>query len=90
MSNIRIANNRTSPDIQALTEETIKLLRISLDALYAHPGGQLLGTVLPSKVGGIVSYLAAVRSASEAKNLHGDLPAALSLQDFKQRPWIDL
>lgn len=82
MSNSSIANNRTSLDVQALTEETIKLLRINLDALYATLGGQLLGTVLPSNVAGIVSYLATVRSASEAKALHGDLPAALSLEDL--------
>jgi hypothetical protein len=83
MSDIRVFNERPAKaDVQALTEETAKLLRLSLDSLYITLGGQLLGTAPPSKVAGIMSYLSAVRSASDAKTLHGTLPAALSLQDL--------
>ncbi|MGH7793440.1 MAG: hypothetical protein ACREQ2_00840 [Candidatus Binatia bacterium] len=69
-------------NVQALSEETTKLLRMSLDALYTTLGGQLLGAALPSQVAGIMSYMAAVRSAADAKALHATLPAAFSLQDL--------
>jgi hypothetical protein len=85
VSDIHSSNNRsTNVDVQGLTEETIKLLRMSLDALYATLGGQLLGTAVPSKVAGIVSYLAALRAGSEAKAMHGDLPAIFSLEDLSR------
>jgi hypothetical protein len=83
MADIRVFNQRsTNVDVQALTEESAKLLRMSLDALYATLGGQLLGTASPTKVAGIISYVAAVRAAADAKALHAALPAALSLQDL--------
>lgn len=83
MPDIRVVNQKsTNVDVQALTEESAKLLRMSLDALHATLGGQLLGTAPPTKVAGIISYMAAVRSASDAKALHDALPAALSLQDL--------
>jgi hypothetical protein len=50
-------------DVQVLTEETVKLLRMNVADLYATLGGQLLGAEAPSKVAGIMSYLAAARSA---------------------------
>ena len=83
MSDTGVFNQQpTNVDVEALTEETVKLLRMSLDALYTTLGGQLLGTAAPSRVGGIVSYLAAARFASDATALHGNLPAALSLHDL--------
>jgi len=69
-------------NVQALTEEAGKLLRMSLDDLYATLGGQLFGVAPPSKVAGIISYLEAVRSASEARVLHSALSPVLSLQDW--------
>ena len=55
-------------NIEDLTNEAMKLLRMEIDELYATLGGQLLARNLPSRVAGIVSYLSAVRSASEAKS----------------------
>jgi hypothetical protein len=68
-------------DVQLLTEETVKLLRMNVADLYATLGGQLLGAEAPSKVAGIMSYLAAARSASDAKALHNALPV-VALQDW--------
>jgi hypothetical protein len=83
MPDIRDFNRSpTNLDVQSLTEETVKLLRMSPDALYAALGGQLLGTAAPSMVAGIISYLAAARLTADASALHGKLPAALSLQDL--------
>jgi hypothetical protein len=45
-------------DVQVLTEETVKLLRMNVADLYATLGGQLPGAEAPSKVAGIMSYLA--------------------------------
>jgi hypothetical protein len=63
-------------DIQAMTEEVNKLLPVDLDDLYATLGGQLLVVDPPTKVAGIISYLNAMRSASEARALYGALPSA--------------
>jgi hypothetical protein len=65
-------------DIQDLTNDASKLFTLSLDDLYATLGCQLLAYNRPSKAAGIVSYLAAVRSASEARVLFEGLrrPAA--------------
>jgi hypothetical protein len=83
MPDIRVVNQKsTNVDVQALAEESAKLLRMSLDALHTTLGGQLLGTAPPTKVAGIISYMGAVRSAADAKALHETLPAALSLQDL--------
>jgi hypothetical protein len=49
--------------------------------LYATLGGQLPGAEAPSKVAGIMSYLVAARSASDAKALHGALPV-FALHDW--------
>ncbi len=69
-------------DVAVLADEVIKLLRMSLDNLYTTLGGQLLGTAPPSTVAGIVSYLAAARSATEAKVLHDTLPPFVSVRDW--------
>lgn len=69
-------------DIGVLANEVIKLLRMNLDNLYTTLGGQLLGTAPPSTVAGIVSYLAAARSATEAKTLHDTLPPFVLLRDW--------
>jgi hypothetical protein len=68
-------------DVQVLTEETVKLLRMNIADLYATLGGQLLGAEAPSKVAGIISYLAAARSAADAKALHDALPV-VGLHDW--------
>lgn len=65
-----------------LADEVVKLLRMNLDNLYTTLGGQLLGTALPSTVAGIVSYLAAARSATEAKALHDTLPQFMPPHDW--------
>ena len=69
-------------DIGVLADEVIKLLRMNLDNLYTTLGGQLLGTAPPSTVAGIMSYLAAARSATEAKALHDTLPPFISAHDW--------
>jgi hypothetical protein len=68
-------------DVQVLTEETVKLPGMNVADLYATLGGQLLGAEAPSKVAGIMSYLAAARFASDAKALHSALPV-VPLQDW--------
>jgi len=83
MADIRDFNRSpTNLDVQTLTEETVKLLRMSSDALFATLGGQLLGTAAPSRVAGIVSYLTAARSASEASVLYANLPPPLSFHEL--------
>jgi hypothetical protein len=77
-------DNLTQLDIGVLTDEVVKLLRMNLDNLYTTLGGQLLATVRPSAVAGIVSYLAAARSAAEATSLHDRLPLAVSLRDWSE------
>lgn len=77
-------HSSTSVDVHALTEETLKLLSMSLDALHMTLGGQLLGTKAPSTVAGIVSYLTATRSASDASALYRKLPIAFSAEDLSK------
>jgi hypothetical protein len=60
----------------------MKLLRMETDELYATLGGQLLARNLPTRVAGIVSYLSAVRSASEAKEFYEALPSGPSLTEW--------
>jgi hypothetical protein len=69
-------------NIEDLTNEAMKLLRMEIDELYATLGGQLLARNLPSRVAGIVSYLSAVRSASEAKSFYEALPSVPALADW--------
>ena len=68
----------TENDIKLLAEEGIKLLRLEIDELYASLGAQLLGQRFPSRAAGIVSYLAAIRSASSAKFFQESLPVLLA------------
>jgi hypothetical protein len=69
-------------NIEVLTDEAMKLLRVGIDELYATLGGQLLSRNLPSRTAGIVSYLSAVRSASEATLLFHELPSGLSFPEW--------
>jgi hypothetical protein len=69
-------------DIQHLTNDASKLFTLSLDDLYATLGCQLLAYELPSKAAAIVSYLAAVRSASEARVLFEGLRPAAAMIDW--------
>jgi hypothetical protein len=69
-------------NIQDVTNEASKLLSLSIDDLYTTLGCQLLAYQLPSKAAGIVSYLAAVRSASEARVLFGGLRTAAAVIDW--------
>lgn len=83
MSKLRgFKDNSGQFDVGVLADEVVKLLRMNLDNLYTTLGGQLLGTAPPSTVAGIVSYLAAARSATEAKALHDTLPPFVSLRDW--------
>ncbi len=58
-----------------LADEAMKLLRMEIGELYATLGGQLLAQNVPTRVAGIVSYLSALRSASEAKTFYQVLPS---------------
>jgi len=69
-------------DFEILADEAIKLLRLELGELHATLGGQLLAQYHPTRVAGIVSYLSALRSASEAKNLYQVLPSGPSLNEW--------
>lgn len=68
--------------IEELTDEAMQLLRMEVDELYATLGGQLLSRNLPTRAAGIVSYLSAVRSASEARSFYEALPSVPSLTDW--------
>ena len=68
--------------IEVLADEALKLLRLETDELYATLGGQLLAHNLPTRVAGIMSYLSAVRSASEAKSFYDALPSGPALTDW--------
>lgn len=68
-------------EIEILTEEAMKLLRVGVDELFATLGGQLLWRNLPSRTAGIIIYLSAVRSASEATLLFEQLPAGPNLPE---------
>ena len=67
---------------QDLVNDASKLLIVTLDDLYITLGGQLLVYEAPSKVAGIVSYLAAARSASEARVLFEALSPAAAMSDW--------
>lgn len=68
--------------VEVLAEEATKLLRLEVDDLYAALGGQILGQSLPTKVAGIVSYISALRTASEARSLYEALPSEPSLTQW--------
>jgi hypothetical protein len=62
--------------IEELAADAMQLLPMSMDELFMVLGSQLLGTVRPTRVAGIMSYLLAAIKAEEAKNLYAGLPAA--------------
>lgn len=69
-------------DIELLTDETMKLLRMEIDDLYATLGGQMLGQNLPSRVAGMVSFLSAVRNAFQVKSFGGALSSVPAPNDW--------
>jgi hypothetical protein len=69
-------------DTEMLVSETDKLLRIGIDELYATLGAQLLVFTPPTRAAGIMSYLSAVRSASEATLFLEGLSAVPSLSEW--------
>ena len=75
-------NNVKELDIEVLTDEAMKLLRMEIDDLYATLGGQLLAQNYPTRVAGTISYLSAVRSASRAKTLYEALPSGLAVTEW--------
>ncbi len=68
-------------EIEILTEEAMKLLRVGVDELFATLGGQLLWRNLPSRTAGMITYLSAVRSASEATLLFEQLAGGPNLPE---------
>lgn len=68
--------------IDVLTDEGMKLLRMEVDELYATLGAQLVAQKFPTRVAGIVSYLSAIRSASDAKSFYETLPSGPALADW--------
>jgi hypothetical protein len=66
---------RKELSIETLTEEAMQLLRMEIGSLYVSLGAQLLGHNHPTRVAGIVSYLSAMRSASQAKGFYNFLPS---------------
>jgi hypothetical protein len=69
-----------SPNVRA--EEAEKLLRFEVHDLYATLGAQLLVSRAPSRAAGIVSYIAAVRGAAEARAFHESLASSPSLREW--------
>jgi len=70
----RLAAEPAKIDIEVLAGQGMKLLSLDLDALHATLGAQLLGQKLPARTAGVVSYLSAIRNASESKALYEELP----------------
>jgi hypothetical protein len=62
--------------IEELAADAMQLLPMSVDELFMVLGSQLLGTVRPTRVAGIMSYLLAAIKTEEAKNLYAGLPVA--------------
>jgi hypothetical protein len=70
------------PTIEELATEAMQLLSMGVDELYMVLGCQLLASARPTRVAGIMSYLAAARKAREAKNLYATLPSSPSPADW--------
>jgi hypothetical protein len=66
------------PTIEELATEAMQLLSMGIDELYMVLGCQLLASAKPTRVAGIMSYIAAARKTREAKNLYAKLPASPS------------
>jgi hypothetical protein len=60
--------------IEELATEAMQLLPMSMDELFMVLGCELLGTVKPTRVAGIMSYILAAVKAQEASNLYTTLP----------------
>lgn len=72
-------------DLEASTNEAMKLLRMELDALYVTLGSQLLARNLPSRTAEIVSDLCAFRSLSEQKSRYTAQPSQSLLPGWRKR-----
>jgi len=57
-----------APDIDDLTREALKLLRLESDQLYAVLGCQLLASAPPTRAADIVAHLFDLRTANKLKN----------------------
>lgn len=68
-------NQNKTIHLRDLTDEVIQLLQMRMDELYGTLGGQLMGTVRPTRAAGIVSFLFTAESASKAKGLLNSLPS---------------
>lgn len=69
-------------NLELLTHDAIKLLQRDLDELYATLGAQLLACNPPSGASGIMSYLSAMRDASENKDVSQALSSVPSLSEW--------
>ncbi|MGH7847159.1 MAG: hypothetical protein ACREQW_18595 [Candidatus Binatia bacterium] len=63
--------------IEELTEEAMKLLVISLDELYVVLGCQLLASVRPARVAGIIRYFSDLSEPKDSKDREAKAPPAL-------------
>jgi len=72
-------------DLEASTNEAMKLLKMELDALYVTLGSQLLARNLPSRTAEIVSDLCAFRSLSEQKSRYAAQPSQSLLPVWRKR-----
>jgi hypothetical protein len=70
------------PTIEELATEAMQLLPMGIDELYMVLGCQLLAAAKPTRVAGMMSYLAAAQKAKEAKNLYATLPSSPSASDW--------
>jgi hypothetical protein len=69
-------------NVDELADEAERLMRMEIDQLYAILGAQMLGQAAASRVAGIVSYLAAMRNASQAKSFYDVLSAESFLTEL--------
>ena len=63
--------------IEELTEEAMRLLPISLDELYVVLGCQLLASVRPARVAGIMRYFSDLRGRGNAQDAKEKAPLPL-------------
>ncbi len=68
--------------LELLTEDAIRLMHREIDELYATLGVQLLACNPPTGASGIMSYLSAVRDASEKKSPSEAFPSAPALSEW--------
>ena len=70
------------PTIEELATEAMQLLPMGIDELYMVLGCQRLAAAKPTRVAGMMNYLAAAQKAKEAKNLYATLPSSPSPSDW--------